>query len=119
MAISLGVFMGIFPVWGYQMLAAAFLAHFFKLNKVITLLASNISIPPMMPFILFSSYYIGNFIMGTENTIVFNKMPEWTDLRESLIQYLVGSVCLATVSAMGAGGVAFLCLNFFKKRVNG
>ena len=56
-AIMLGVFMGIVPIWGYQMLATLFLAHVLKLNKVIAIVAANISIPPMIPFLL---YGIGN-----------------------------------------------------------
>ena len=45
----LGIFMGIVPIWGYQMLATLFLAHVLKLNKVIAIVAANISIPPMIP----------------------------------------------------------------------
>ena len=41
--------MGIVPLWGYQMLITLFLAHLFRLNKVIALVAANISIPPMIP----------------------------------------------------------------------
>jgi len=33
-AIMLGVFMGIVPIWGYQMLATLFLAHVLKLSNV-------------------------------------------------------------------------------------
>ena len=52
-AIMLGVFMGIVPAWGYQMLITLFLAHLFRLNKVIAIVAANISIPPMIPFLLY------------------------------------------------------------------
>ena len=36
--------MGIVPVWGYQMLTTLFLAHLLRLNKVIAIVAANISI---------------------------------------------------------------------------
>ena len=52
LAIMLGIFMGIVPLWGYQMLITLFLAHLFRLNKVIALVAANISIPPMIPLLL-------------------------------------------------------------------
>jgi len=45
--------------WGYQMLATLFLAHVLKLNKVIAIVAANISIPPMIPFLLYGSYLTG------------------------------------------------------------
>ena len=41
------IFDGIVPLWGYQMLITLFLAHLFRLNKVIALVAANISIPPI------------------------------------------------------------------------
>ena len=56
LAVMFGVFMGIVPIWGYQMIVAGVLAHLMGLNKVITIVASNISIPPMIPFLLFGSY---------------------------------------------------------------
>jgi len=62
MAVGLGLFCGIAPIWGYQMIAAAALAHFLKLNKAIALLASNISIPPVMPFILYGGLALGHWI---------------------------------------------------------
>jgi len=62
----LGVFMGIFPIWGYQMITAIVLAHVFKLNKFIVIVAANISIVPMIPVILYLSYITGGFVMGKE-----------------------------------------------------
>ena len=54
--------MGIAPFWGWQMGIALLLAMFFKLNKVITLVASNISIPPMIPVIVYLSYLFGGYV---------------------------------------------------------
>ena len=34
----LGIFMGIVQLWGYQMLITLFLAHLFRLNKVLSLI---------------------------------------------------------------------------------
>ena len=47
-AMGWGVFCGIIPIWGYQMVFAGLSAHFLKLNKVIAVVFSNISIPPMI-----------------------------------------------------------------------
>ena len=58
-SIGLGVFFGIAPLWGYQMIAAAVTAHFTHLNKAVAVISSNISIPPMIPFILYGSYWTG------------------------------------------------------------
>ena len=53
LSLGFGVFMGIFPIWGFQLLIGIPLAVFFKLNKVLFITAANISIPPMIPFIIY------------------------------------------------------------------
>ncbi|MGY8988324.1 MAG: DUF2062 domain-containing protein, partial [Flavobacteriales bacterium] len=68
-SIGFGAFMGVVPIWGFQMLVALFLSYIFRLNKVIVLLFSNISIPPLIPFILFGSYYAGHLVIGGEKLI--------------------------------------------------
>ena len=45
-SVAFGVFMGIIPIWGFQLVTAIFLAVLFKLNKVLVIIAANISIPP-------------------------------------------------------------------------
>jgi uncharacterized protein (DUF2062 family) len=96
--------MGIVPIWGFQMLTAAFLAHFMRLNKILVLLASNISIPPMIPFIVYFSYKTGGWLLQNENEITREMLLKLKDqiidgqfyvtfqeLGYSIIQYIVGS----------------------------
>ncbi len=114
-AIGLGIFFGIVPIWGYQMIAAAGVAHLLKLNKAITLISSNISIPPMIPFILYGSYWLGGVISGSGRTISFSDF----DLKsgyEDIIQYLIGSTTLAILGAVAAYAIARLLLIIFRKR---
>ena len=61
LAVGFGVFMGIVPIWGYQMITAIMLAYFFRLNKVIVVLAANISFPPVIPIIVYLSFWLGGF----------------------------------------------------------
>lgn len=113
-AIMLGLFMGIFPVWGYQMILAVVLAHFLRLNKVITLVFSNISIPPMIPFLLYGSYAMGGWLLGQPLTLQLHDVT-FEVLKESLWQYLAGSVLLAVVCSLAGGVLAFLLLTIFRK----
>jgi uncharacterized protein (DUF2062 family) len=46
------------------MVASIVTAHFLKLNKVLVLVFANISIPPMIPFILYGSFATGAFVLG-------------------------------------------------------
>lgn len=114
--IGFGVFMGIFPIWGYQMLAAAFLAHLFKLNKVLVLLASNISVPPMIPFIVYGSYMMGGLVLGfPESPLKFNDELTVAAMGEHLLQYLAGAVFLAITAGALVGLLVFVLLSIFRK----
>src|SRR5690606_37082592 len=74
LSIGFGVFMGIFPVWGYQLIIGISLSHLLKLNKAIFILAAHISIPPMIPFIIYGSYRLGAFfVKNPQNDILFSQ----------------------------------------------
>lgn len=113
-AVMLGVFMGIVPIWGYQMATAFLLAHLLKLNKVITLVASNISIPPMIPFILFGSYAVGAWVLGQPLNFSIDKMS-MEFVMNSLMQYIIGSVVFALICSSLVGLVCYVLLKVFRK----
>ncbi len=115
LSISLGVFMGIFPIWGYQLLIGFFLAHVLKLNKAIFFLAANISIPPMIPFIIYLSYVTGSFLLG-EGSWALDLELSTQAVKENLIQYLLGAVTLSVMAASAFGVVSYSLLSIFKKR---
>jgi len=109
LAVGLGLFFGIAPIWGLQMVTAAAVAHFLRLNKAITLLATNISIPPVAPFIIGGAFVLGHW-MFTGEVLKFWP-PELTGARrfEYLRQWLVGSLALALiVAALGTVGTYVL-----------
>lgn len=114
LAVALGVFMGIVPIWGYQMIAAALIAHFLGLNKVITLVASNISIPPMIPFILFGSYATGAWLLHRPLSLALHEIT-FDTVKDSLIQYLAGSMVFAAACGLLAGAVCLALLSLFRK----
>jgi uncharacterized protein (DUF2062 family) len=104
LAVGLGLFFGIAPIWGYQMIAAAAAAHFLRLNKAITILASNISIPPVMPLILYGALALGHWLMTGRKLVLDFPVQQITraGALEYLGQWFVGSLVLALlVAAMG------------------
>ncbi|MBK5720104.1 DUF2062 domain-containing protein [Dysgonomonas sp. Marseille-P4677] len=114
LSIMLGVFMGIVPIWGYQMIVTVFLAHFLKLNKVISLVASNISIPPMMPFLLYGSYATGCFL--TNSPVTFDFIDVSLDsMKTVLFQYLTGSIIFALLCSIIVGIISGCLLLIFRK----
>jgi uncharacterized protein (DUF2062 family) len=104
LAVGLGLFFGIAPIWGYQMIVALAAAHFLRLNKAITLLASNISIPPMMPLILYGALALGHWMFTGHKLALEFSAQHMTRARgmEYLGQWFVGSLVLAAgVAAVG------------------
>ena len=115
-AVALGVFMGIIPIWGFQMIAALGLAFLFRLNKALVIIASNISIPPMIPIILFLSHVAGKPFMGSRGISLSFDQPITFDLVEkSFLQYVVGSFALATAAGLFFGLLTFVLLKIFRR----
>jgi len=106
-AVGLGLFCGIAPIWGFQMAAAAALAHKFRLNKAIALTASNVSFAPVAPFIWAAGLIVGHFLW-TGRWVDFSPAAAARQIPSYLGEWALGSVVLAAlVGALGTG-VAFL-----------
>ena len=119
LSIGFGVFMGIFPIWGYQMLVGIALAHFFKLNKALVLVAANISLPPLIPFIIFGSYKLGAlFVSDPKSDFLFNNGLSLENIKDNLLQYIIGAIALAILSGLLSGLLtyAYLALKRFKNK---
>lgn len=114
LSVMLGIFLGIIPIWGYQMLVAYGLAHIFKLNRVIALVASNISIPPMLPFILYGSFATGAWALGKPFKINSSHIT-FDTMKRDIMQYITGSILLAIISAISFGIITYILLSIFRK----
>ena len=115
-AAAFGLFMGIVPIWGYQLLVGIALAHLLKLNKTIFVLAANISIPPMIPLIIYLSCSLGASILHTSWTV-----PAWSEIglhliKQHLYMYVTGSCALAVIAAVAGGLVSYVLLSLIKAK---
>lgn len=116
-SVALGLFMGIAPVWGYQMLIALILASILRLNKVIVIAAANISIPPMIPFIIYLSFLSGSIVTGNDSSVVvFSSDVNLSMIKNNIIQYVYGSVILGFFAAFCGFVVTFSLLKIFNKK---
>ncbi|HNU87461.1 MAG TPA: DUF2062 domain-containing protein [Ferruginibacter sp.] len=116
-SVAFGIFMGIIPIWGFQLVAAIFLAVLFNLNKPLVIIAANISIPPMIPVIIFLSYKAGAFWMGAHAMqISFSKTITLDSIKHNLLQYIYGSVSLAIVAGIVFGLLTFIFLKLIGKK---
>jgi glycosyltransferase involved in cell wall biosynthesis len=115
LAITLGIFMGIVPIWGFQLVTAIALAHIFRLNKLLVIVTANISIPPMIPFLLYLSYVSGGIVLGTGTRIRFSTDLTFKAFENDLFQYIIGSIVFAIVLSIFAGLVSFVFLKLIRK----
>lgn len=101
-AIALGVFVGISPFWGFHTLLVFLFAAIFKLNKVTALIFSNISIPPLIPFIIYASYQVGSLLIGKGFNweMSLENFDSSSEIYGLLGQYVLGSFALAGFFAL-------------------
>lgn len=114
-AMGWGVFCGIIPFWGYQFVFALFSAHLLRLNKVLAAVFSNVSVPPAIPFILYGSLRIGEWITGSGSVFSLHEIS-FGLVRQSLWQYMVGSLTLGLAAGLLVFLLAWLILTLFKRK---
>lgn len=109
-SIALGVFVGFSPFWGFHTLIVISLAVLFKLNKVLAFFASNVSLPPFIPFIIAASLFLGApFVDGNSN--ILSQELNFDLVKNNLLQYVIGSMILAVSMSALAWIITFLLLN--------
>ncbi len=115
-SVMLGVFMGIIPIWGYQLISAIALAYLFRLNKLLVIVAANISIFPFTAVILYLSYITGGLVMPESHLMGFSMDISIDSLGSGLYQYLVGAVILAVVASLFFGLLTYIFLKLIRKK---
>lgn len=111
-SIALGVFVGISPFWGFQTIIVIALAVLLKLNKAIAFAFSNISFPPLIPFVIYGSLKIGSYFITTNKPLLLNMDMTLADIQKNISQYLVGSFVLATVLALLFGIIGYVLMTY-------
>ena len=115
-SVALGVFFGISPFWGFQIWFVLFFAWLFNLNKGLSALVSNISIPPMIPLILFLSYEVGRIWMGNNAVhLVYSNGLSPEVIQKNLLQYILGSFTLAAICSLLTGMGTYIFVKNLKK----
>ncbi|MBV8252905.1 MAG: DUF2062 domain-containing protein [Chitinophaga sp.] len=118
-AIGFGVFMGIIPIWGFQLLVAILLSIKFKLNKALVVLAAHVSTPPLTIGVLYASFVTGELFMGQKSRdLIF--MGQTLDtikhtIKANFLQYVLGACSLAVTAGIVAWLVSFALLSVFRK----
>ncbi len=117
-SIAFGIFMGIFPIWGFQLLVGIPLAYFFRLNKVLFIAAANISIPPMIPFILYLSLVFGQLLLTGEVNHSALLKTDFTTIKMNMVQYTSGAIILSVTAFLCSWMISFILFSLFRKNTS-
>lgn len=126
-SVSLGIFLGIAPFWGAQIILIIFFAKLLRLNTAIALVAGHISIPPMIPLIFIGSYWLGGQLLDNPvmlslekiQTILAGSDGVWASIHllfADVWQYGVGAFGLGVIGAFIFGVVSYFLLLIFRGR---
>lgn len=115
-SIALGVFIGIAPIWGFQSFLSIFLASVFRLNKGLCFAFSNVSVPPMIPLIIWGSIQTGKLLIPSTKPLLDYSRIDFQGISEHFLQYVLGSLTLALVAALLFGFSSFTLLRFNQRR---
>lgn len=115
LSIAMGVSIGIMPIWGFQMLAAVFLAAVFRLNKFLAMMSTHISFPPLIPLVIYLSFETGKlWTTGKTVSLSFSNGISMSTIRLNLFQYLYGSLTLAVICGFAAFALVYGILRLYQ-----
>jgi uncharacterized protein (DUF2062 family) len=113
-AVGLGLFCGIAPIWGFQIITAAALAHKLRLNKAIAVTASHVSFPLAAPFILAAGLMLGHFLW-TGGLVDFRPETAARQIPLYFAEWFFGSIVLAVLAGALGTLVAWLISRAFAR----
>lgn len=114
-SIGFGVFMGIVPIWGFQLAVGIPLAILMRLNKPLFLIAANISIFPFTPIIWALSIMTGKWVLGYEDWgYDIKSITSLEQIKESGIAFFLGGSVLALASGILFFGISWLAFRLFR-----
>ena len=110
-AVFIGIFIGIVPIYGFQTLAAIGLALLFRLNKPLTVAATFINNPLLLPPTIFSSVELGCLLrLGSFQPLNLSSLIATRGHinKEQLVTWVIGSIALGVL--LGAVGAAITAI---------
>lgn len=116
-SIGFGLFVGLLPIWGFQLLLGVPTAIILRMNKVLFIAAANISLPPLIPFIIFFSYLLGQPFVDAEQ-IPFEQLSTLTleNIHDNFLQYVIGAILLSITTGMSGFMLSWLAFSVLRKK---
>ena len=83
--------------------------------SLLTIFCSNISIPPMIPLIIYLSLLTGGFILQDHFHLDFS-LVSFEIIKKNLLRYIIGSLVLATFCSIVSGVLSYFLLTYFSQK---
>jgi glycosyltransferase involved in cell wall biosynthesis len=116
LSVAFGIFIGIVPIWGFQLVVGIPIAILLRLNIAIVLASANISFPPMNLFIMYLSYRFGAyFVSNPSYDLILNFNLTHEDFLSFFYQFLIGGTLLSILAATIIGLISYFILSVFRK----
>lgn len=113
-AIFIGVFIGVLPIWGLQVISSIASAQFFKVNKPLAVLGSHINITPLFPVLVYFSLKIGALIIGSVEALPALDEISLLTAKTYFWLYVIGCVPIAIITAMVFGAITYFIAVYLK-----
>lgn len=99
LACAVGLGIAFSPFWGFHVLLAVFFAWVFRLNKVLTIGFSAITIPPTVPFIVAAQIGLGRLLLEGKDAVKNSIIHEicLSSILNIGVHLLIGGVLLAVL----------------------
>jgi glycosyltransferase involved in cell wall biosynthesis len=115
-SVGFGFFMGVVPVWGFQLAIGIPASIAFRMNKALFLLAANISIFPFTPFWWMASLVTGKWLLGYHTWSLDWHTLTLDRVRQEGVAFFLGGTALAAALAIAGYLVSYLILLIIRRR---
>lgn len=115
-AVGLGLFFGILPIYGFQIMVGAAVAHRLRLNKATLLLASHISIPPVVPFIIYGGMVLGHWLFTGQPLDIAPGGLTKSLTTAHFVEWVVGTIVLAVLAGLAGFIVTYILARVLRKK---
>lgn len=116
-AVAVGVLFGCTPFYGFQTLLALAVAWPLRLNKVAVVLGTQVSLPPLIPLVVFGGANLGERILEGRwlplSLAEIRAAPAAQLAKEFFAAWLLGGVVLG----VGLGAIAWVVTTIVARRV--
>ena len=116
LSVGIGLFFSCSPFWGFQWLLAFLVAQFCQANPYTAFVASNASIPPVIPFLLYAEFLTGALLLGRSLALPPLGELDVEYIKSSLAQFIVGSLFFALVVGVAGWLLVYGVVSFYRRR---